>query len=162
MKTNMRLKLRVLILAITNLSWIHSSGSVIDTIQIQRSKQQTNEVRFLPTGSIDGLNQDGSRFSSEGFEANGIGVTVTRFYCSDKAAAKRALSQKLKTSTAIIESEILWSDNRQRLGKRVIARFGDKNSGQNTILWTNRNMLFIIESKSFRHSLMLEKSFFPK
>jgi hypothetical protein len=70
--------------------------------------------------------------------------------------------RSLKTSTVIVESAILWSNKRQALGKRVIARFGDKNSDHNTILWTERNTLFIIESSSFRHSLLLEKSFFRK
>lgn len=157
----MRLKLPILILTLTNLGWIHDN-SVIAPIQTQVTQQQTEEVRFHSRGSIDGLSEDGSRFSAEGFEANGTSVTLTRFYCLNKAAAKHALSEKLKTSTAIIESKRLWNDKRQPIGKRVIARFRDQNSGHNAILWTNGNKLFIIESESFHHSLMLEKSFFPR
>ena len=158
----MKLKLRILILAITSLGCLHNSSSCIVNSADLEGTQQQKKAKFLPTGSIDGLTEDGSRFSSEGFESNGTGVTVTRVYCKNQAAARRALTKRLKTSTAIISSETLWSDKRQPLGRRVVARFGDKNSGHNTILWTDRNILFVIESKSFHHSLMLEESFFRK
>jgi hypothetical protein len=157
-----KLRLRKLIFTIASLGCLHNgSGCIVGAAVVEGTQQQT-KVQFLPTGSVDGVTEDGWRFSSEAFESNGTGVTVTRIYCANKAAARRALAQKLKTSTVIVESAILWSNKRQALGKRVIARFGDKNSDHNTILWTERNTLFIIDSSSFRHSLLLEKSFFRK
>lgn len=154
----MKLRLPILIFAITILSCMNSSS---ESAVVEGTQQQT-KVQFLPTGSVDGVTEDGSRFSSEAFESNGTGVTVTRIYYANKASARRALAQKLETSTAIVESATLLSNKRHLRGKRLIARFGDKNTGHDSILWTQGNTLFIIESSSFRSALLLEKSFFPK
>jgi hypothetical protein len=136
-----------------------SGGKDVSTKQ-QPSSQ---DIHFTPKGAIDGLVDEKFRYSSETYEStDGVGVFVSRQYCSTAENAERALTERLKKATKIIEQNILLDEEGKPIGRRIVAVFDYSEESEQTpsILWTDDDMFYVIDSSSFQHSLLLEKDFF--
>lgn len=123
------------------------------------------DMRFKNMGATDGITAEEYRFSTEIYEApDGVGLFLTRQYCLSVDNAERALRLSLRDATEVFEETRLVDGTGKPVGYRVIALFNSPEEPKltPTILWTDRDTFYILNSSSFPHSLLLEKRFFYK
>lgn len=87
---------------------------------------------------------------------------LTREYRLTAENAERALGERIRTATQVLEQTPLLDEKGKQVGRRIVALFDSPEVPKQTpsILWTNGDMFYVIDSSSFKHSLLLEKEFF--
>lgn len=127
--------------------------------QVASQEKPLSDIHFIPAAAIDGLTADGFEFSSEGFKSSdGVGVSVSRQYCRTPENAERALAQRVKNATTILQQNTLVDEGGKQIGRRVVASFDDHESKSGpAILWTKGNTFFTVESSSIKHALLMEE-----
>lgn len=116
------------------------------------------DVRFEQKSALDGLTEQHFRFSSEVWESSdGVAIFLRREYCGSPKNAEKALSQSVEDSAVIFETRVLVNKNHETTGKRIVASFDKDPPPQRIILWTDGEMLYSVESSSFKHALLFEK-----
>lgn len=120
-------------------------------------------TKFRHTGAVHGLTPEGHDFSSETYmSADGVGLSLTRQHCRSAENANRALRLRLREATEILEETSLFNEQGEPTGDRVVALFNSPDAPKPTplILWTDEATLYVLDSSSFPHSLLLEQRFF--
>jgi hypothetical protein len=142
-------------------AWLSSQGLPTRSLKYQeklRAAAPLGAISFEPKSAIDGLTENDFRFSSEVWESNdGVGIFLRRQYCESPKNADRALLQKAKSASRILENITLRDKNGSRLGRRIVASFGSDATQRQLILWTDGNVFYSVESSSFQHALIFEK-----
>ncbi len=130
------------------------------------SPQQTpsnQDLTFTDKMGGKGMTRDGAPFSSHVYESSdGVELSVTRENRDSSPKADKALQRKLKKAIRIIERGSKLDEKGQRVGERVVAMLAldDSQKEQASVLWTNGQQLYYIESLSLKHALEFEKQFY--
>jgi hypothetical protein len=129
----------------------------------QEGQKQESALLFNEVSSKKGSTKDGAPFSSQLYQSSdGIEVTVTRENRDSAGRANKELQKKLKGSLRIIGRAPKLDEKRERVGERVVAifAFDDSQKEQASVLWTNGQQFYYIESLSLKHALEFEKQFY--
>ena len=130
------------------------------------SLKQTPEnqaITFADKLGAKGTTKDGAPFSTHVYESSdGVVVSMMRENRDSPPKADKALQRKLKKAIRIIERGSKLDEEGRRVGERVVAMFALDNSQkeQASVLWTNGQQLYYIESLSLKHALEFEKQFY--
>ena len=129
----------------------------------QEGEKQESASRFNEVSSKKGSTKDGAPFSSQLYQSSdGIELTVTRENRDSAGRANKELQKKLKGSLRIIGRAPKLDEKGERVGERVVAifAFDDSQKEQASVLWTNGQQFYYIESLSLKHALEFEKQFY--
>lgn len=121
------------------------------------------EITFADKLGAKGTTKDGAPFSTHVYESSdGVVVSIMRENRDSPTKADRALQKRLKRAIRIIERGSTLDEKGQRVGERVVAMFALDNSQkeQASVLWTNGQQLYYIESLSLKHALEFERQFY--
>lgn len=152
----------LLIISIAGTVWLCSENATVSARPpVSRRKQEQTlprrEVRFEPKSALDGVTAEGFRFSSETWEGDdGVAVFLRRQHCLSPRNAERALRRRANGARKVFESKILRDNKGAKSGRRVVVSFSGLQRPR-MIMWTDRDMLYTVESSSFQHALLFEK-----
>lgn len=120
----------------------------------------SQDISFEPGGAVDGITDEGCEFSSTGWRSSdGLTVFLKIYYCKSSANAEGVLNKLIKDATKVFEKKTLISKGR-KTGERIVASFSkDLIKRPEMILWTEGSEIYMVESTSFAHALLLEKKF---
>ena len=121
-------------------------------------KRNAQEIWFQEKSAAHGITEDGCEFSSTSWDSSdGVRIFLDIYYCKSPAKAQRVLNRLAKEATKVFEKKTLTKD-RKKTGERIVATSSeDFIKRPQMILWTDKDEIYVVESKSFAHVLLFEK-----
>ena len=91
--------------------------------------------------------------------SDGMSFTKWSVYCSSPQGAKREFQKRLKKAVEILSREVVFDEHGQQIGEKVVAVFSpnDPDNSPASLLWTENEELFQVESSSLQNILKYRK-----
>lgn len=129
--------------------------TIADNFLYRRNAQ---EISFQEKSAAHGITEDGCEFSSMTWDSSdGVRVFLDIYYCKTPARTQRVLNKLAKEATKVFEKKTLAKDGKKK-GERIVATSSeDFIKRPQMILWSDKDEIYVVESKSFPHALLFEK-----
>jgi hypothetical protein len=125
-----------------------------------------DQSQFKDEGGGSGIAGDGNRFSFHGYQSkDGVAVSTYIEDFRSPELARKVFEAKITEGLIVFARGPRLDRNGKSIGERVVLTMKSKAEGETQsdsyIFWTTDARLHWIQSKSLRHALALEKTFYP-
>ena len=93
--------------------------------------------------------------------SDGMNFTKWSVYCGTPQRAKRELQKRLKKAVEVVSREPVFDEGGQQIGEKLVALFApnDPDNSPASLLWTEKEELFQVETSSLQNILEYRKDF---
>ena len=90
-----------------------------------------------------------------------MSFTKWSVYCGSPEGAERELKKRIKKAIKIVSQELVFDKAGHQVGEKIVVLFspGDPDNSASSLLWTENDELFQVESSSLQNILEYRKDF---